>query len=140
MARSERLSLLAGTLEPFGWRPITLLITVRRNRCAECGHVWRQDTSKAAEPRAKLSRSRLRWALEGLVLAHLTVARIAEGLAVAWNTPNDAVLAEGKRVLINDPHRFDGVRVPGVDEHVWRHTRHGDKVRHRGHRPHPDQG
>lgn len=83
--------------------------------------------SKAAEPRAKLSRRALRWALEGLVVAHLTVARIAEGLAVSWNTANDAVLAEGKRVLINDPRRFDGVHVLGVDEHVWRHTRHGDK-------------
>ena len=46
---------------------------------------------------------------------------------MSWNTANDAVLAEGKRVLINDPHRFDGVQVLGVDEHVWRHTRHGDK-------------
>ncbi|MFC5268958.1 ISL3 family transposase, partial [Kribbella qitaiheensis] len=44
-----------------------------------------------------------------------------------WNTANDAVLAEGKRVLIDDPHRFDGVKVIGVDEHVWRHTRRGDK-------------
>ena len=58
---------------------------------------------------------------------HLTVARVAEGLGVAWNTANDAVLAEGKRVLINDPARFDGVTVIGVDEHVWRHTRRGDK-------------
>lgn len=53
--------------EPFGWRPTTLLITVRRYRCTGCGHVWRQDTSKAAGPRAKLSRRALRWALEGLV-------------------------------------------------------------------------
>ena len=46
---------------------------------------------------------------------------------MAWNTANDAVLAEGKRVLIDDVTRLDGVRVLGVDEHVWRHTRHGDK-------------
>jgi transposase len=55
------------------------------------------------------------------------VARVAEGLAVSWNTANNAVLAEGQRVLIDDPRRFDGVRVIGVDEHVWRHTRRGDK-------------
>ncbi len=113
--------------EPLGWRPTTLLVTVRRYRCTGCGHVWRQDTSKAAEPRAKLSRRGLRWALEGIVCQHLTVARVAEGLGVAWNTANDAVLAEGKRVLIEDPTRFDGVKVLGVDEHVWRHTRRGDK-------------
>ncbi len=113
--------------EPFGWRPTVLLVTVRRYRCPGCAHVWRQDTSKAAEPRSKLSRRGLRWALESIAVAHLTVARVAEGLDVSWNTANDAVLAEGKRVLIDDPGRFDGVKVIGVDEHVWRHTRRGDK-------------
>jgi len=113
--------------EPLGWRPTVLEVTVRRYRCTGCGHVWRQDTSRAAEPRAKLSRRGLRWALEGIVCQHLTVARVAEGLAVSWGTANDAVLAEGKQVLIDDPDRFDGVAVVGVDEHVWRHTRRGDK-------------
>lgn len=113
--------------EPFGWRPTTLEVTLCRYRCDDCGHVWRQDTNMAAEPRAKLSRRALRWALEGLVVQHLTVARIAEGLAVSWDTANSAVLAEGRRVLISDPTRFDGVRILGVDEHVWRHTRNGDK-------------
>ena len=113
--------------EPLGWRPTTLLLTVRRYQCSGCGHVWRQDTGRAAEPRAKLSRRALRWALDGLVVQHLTVARIAEALAVSWNTANDAVLAEGRRLLIDDVQRFDGVKVIGVDEHVWRHTRRGDK-------------
>jgi transposase len=113
--------------EPWGWRATTLLVTVRRYRCSGCRHVWRQDTSKAAGARAKLSRRGLRWALEGIVCQHLTVARVAEALGVSWSTANDAVLAEGRRVLIDDPQRFDGVRVIGVDEHVWRHTRRGDK-------------
>ncbi len=30
-------------------------------------------------------------------------------------------------MLIEGPHRFDGVRVIGVGEHCWRHTRRGDK-------------
>jgi len=46
--------------EPLGWRPTTLVVIIRRYRCAGCGHVWRQDTSQAAEPRAKLSRRGLR--------------------------------------------------------------------------------
>jgi hypothetical protein len=50
--------------EPLGWRPTMLVVTVRRYRCTGCGHVWRQDASLAAEPRAKLSRRGLRWALE----------------------------------------------------------------------------
>ncbi len=113
--------------EPFGGRPTTLQVRVRRYRCTLCGRFWSQDTSAAAEPRAKVSRGGLAWALRALVIDHLSVARIAAGLGVAWNTANDAVLTEGHRRLINDPARFDGVAVLGVDEHVWRHTRFGDK-------------
>jgi len=96
--------------EPFG-RPTTLLVTIRCYRCAGCARVWRQDLSNAAEPRAKLSRSALQWALKAIVCQHLTVTGVAEALAVSWNTANNAVLAEGQRVLIADPARFDGVRV-----------------------------
>lgn len=43
--------------EPFGWRPTTLHVTIRRYRCAGCAHVWRQDSSKAAPTFIKLVRS-----------------------------------------------------------------------------------
>ena len=54
-------------------------------------------------------------------------AREALACGVAWNTANTAVLAEGVRLLINNPARCEGVRAIGVDEHVWRHTPYGDK-------------
>jgi len=113
--------------EPLGWRPTTLLVTVRRYACTGCGHVWRQDTTAAAEPKAKLTRRALRWALEAVVCFHLSMSRVAEALGVSWATANKAVLAESRRVLIADPARFDGVSALGVDEHVWRHARRGDK-------------
>ncbi|SJN16926.1 Mobile element protein [Luteococcus japonicus LSP_Lj1] len=112
---------------PFGWRPTTLQVRLRRYQCRDCGHVWRQELSRAAQPRSCLSRGALRWALEALVVNHLSVSAVAAALGVSWNTANDAVLAEGRRLLIADPKRFDGVTVVGVDEHVWRHTRRGDK-------------
>ncbi len=112
---------------PFGHRATTLLVRVRRYKCTGCGRLWRQDTTMAAQPRAKISRAGLRWALEALVIDHLTVSRVAAGLGVSWSAANDAVLAEGRRVLIDDPSRFDGVAVIGVDEHAWRHTRFGDR-------------
>ena len=56
---------------------------------------------------------------------HLTVARVAEGLGVAWRTANDAVLAEGKRVLIDHPDRLDGATAIGVDERMRRRTGRG---------------
>jgi transposase len=104
-----------------------LQVRVRRYLCTGCGHVWRQDTTHAAAPRAKLSRHAVLWALKCLVIDRMSVARIADGLGVAWHTVNDAVLAAGQQLLINDPARLDGVRVIGVDEHAWRHTRRGDK-------------
>ncbi|PXA78651.1 ISL3 family transposase, partial [Auritidibacter sp. NML120636] len=113
--------------EPFGHRPTTLHIRLRRYKCVECGRVWRQNTTAAAPPRAKISRTGLDWALRALVIDHDTVSVIARKLAVSWHTANSAILAQGHRLLIDDPARFDGVSVIGVDEHVWRHTRRGDK-------------
>ena len=113
--------------EPFGHRPTILQVRVRRYRCAHCGKTWRQDTSKAAAPRAKISRGGLGWALTAIVVDHLTVTRAAAGLGVSWHTANTAIIAEGRRRLIDDAARFDGVTTIGVDEHVWRHTRLGDK-------------
>ena len=88
--------------------------------------MWPQDMSAAADPPAKLSRAAVRWVLTGVVVHHVTVARVAQALGVSWNTANTAVLAEGARLLINDPAWCEGVRVIGVDEHVWRHTPYGD--------------
>ena len=31
--------------EPCGWRPTIVHVSVRRYRCPECAHVWRQDMS-----------------------------------------------------------------------------------------------
>ncbi|MGW1554823.1 hypothetical protein ACWCQX_51540, partial [Streptomyces sp. NPDC002346] len=40
--------------EPLGWCPTVLEVTIRRYRCIDCGHVWRQDASAAAEPSANM--------------------------------------------------------------------------------------
>jgi|GEM_PF-6072786 len=48
--------------EPPGWRPRTLVATIHHYHC---GDAWRQSTTQASEPRAKLSRRGLRWVHEG---------------------------------------------------------------------------
>lgn len=58
------------------------LVRVRRYKCNECGRGWREDLTLAAPQRAKLSRDGMRWALEALVIDHLTVARVMAGLGV----------------------------------------------------------
>ena len=72
--------------EPCGWCSTIVHVSVRRYRCQGCSHVWRQDMSQAADPRAKLSRAAVRWALTGLVVHHLTVARVAQALGVSWKS------------------------------------------------------
>ncbi|MDT0264566.1 ISL3 family transposase, partial [Jatrophihabitans lederbergiae] len=112
---------------PLGWRPTILQLRVRRYQCTGCGRVWRQDTAAAAAPGAKLSTQAVLWALKSLVIDRMSIARIAAALGVSWHTANDAALSAGHDLLIADPTRLDGVRVLGVDEHAWRHTRRGDK-------------
>lgn len=56
----------------------------------------------------------------------MSIARVAANLGVAWNTASDAILAAGAE-LVDSADRLDGVTTIGVDEHVWRHTRNGDK-------------
>jgi len=112
---------------PFGHRPTTLLVRVRRFLCPGCGRRWRENLEQAAPARSKLTRAAMRWALCAIVVDHQSMSRVAAGLCVAWHTANDAVLIEGHRLLINAPERLQGVRVLGVDEHVWRHTRTGPR-------------
>ena len=81
--------------ESYGWRSAISHVSVRRYRYLECAHVWRQDMSQAADPRAKLSRATVRWALTDMVVHHLTVTRLVQARGVSWNTDNTAVLTEG---------------------------------------------
>lgn len=57
------------------------------------------------------------------MLYHLTASRAAADLSVSSDTANAAILAEGKRRLIDVRGWFDGVLVVGVEGPVWRHTR-----------------
>ena len=89
--------------------------------------MWRQDTTIVAAARTKLFRDAVYWALKSVVIDRMSIARVAGNLGTAWHTVNDAVLEAGYELLISDPARFDGVRVIGVDEHVWSHTGRGSK-------------
>lgn len=112
---------------PYGWRPTILVVVIRRFQCRACHRVWQQDTSAAAEPRAKISRAGVMWGLFGVAVNHMAISSVAAGLGVRWNTANDAILAAGAQLLINDPKRFDGVKIIGVDEHVWSHVTWSNK-------------
>ena len=112
---------------PFGWKPTLLRVLVPRYRCAGCRRTWRHDLSAAVAERGKLSRDAVMMAVKSVVIDRMSMARVAANLGVAWHTANDAVLAAGAELLIDHPGRLDKVTTIGVDEHVWRHTRHGDR-------------
>ena len=119
-SRTKRLA-----YEPRGHQPTMLVVYVGRYRCRACSRSWCDDISQVAPPRAKLSFGALRWGLVCLIADYMSVNQIAARLAVAWHTANEAILAYGEELLLADSTRFEGVRVIGVDEHVWRH-RGGD--------------
>ncbi|TRY17154.1 ISL3 family transposase [Tessaracoccus rhinocerotis] len=112
---------------PVGRAATKLQVSAPRYRCRNCGKVWRHRLRTVAEPRSKLTRSAVWWALQEVVLDHSSISAVAAVLQSAWGTVHDAVTELGQQVLINHPERLDGVKVIGVDEHCWRHTRHGDK-------------
>ena len=112
---------------PVGWRPTQLVVRVRRFACTHCCRVWRQDTSALAQPRARLTRSAVEWGLRALALECMSVCRVAAALGISWHTANNAILTRAEQTITGNPDRFDGVEVLGVDEHVWRHTRRGDR-------------
>ena len=112
---------------PVGWRPTGPVVRVRRFACRHRRRVWRRDTSALARPRARLTRSAVKWGLRALGLESMSVSRAAQALGVTWRTANTAILARAEQVLTEDPHRFGGVEVLGVDEHVRRRTKRGDE-------------
>ena len=80
---------------------------------AECG-----DRTRAAlaQPRARLTRSAVEWGLRALALEAMSVSRVAAALGISWHTANNAILTSAQATLLDDPHRFDGVEVLGVDD------------------------
>jgi transposase len=79
-------------------------------------------------PRAKLTVRAVTWATDALEHDDTTVSALARHLGVDWHTCWDAVEAEATRRLA-DPSRLTGVSALGVDEHIWRPSKIGEKDR-----------
>ena len=108
-----------------------------RIRWFKCRWICRETTCQIATfseqnhsmcaPRARLGVRAIRWAIRQLRFEGATILGLARQLGTTWNT----VWSHIKPCLqaaSDDPARFTGIRVLGVDEHVWHHQ---DR-RHRG--------
>lgn len=102
---------------------VELLWRVRRYRCAEplCpGGVFTEDHYLALA-RTKLSTRAAWWAISCIQRDTASVAAVARRLGVDWHTLWQAIkpLLAG---LADDPARYQGIEVLGVDEHIWHHS------------------
>ncbi|QJY45124.1 ISL3 family transposase [Pseudonocardia broussonetiae] len=115
---------------PVAGHPLLLRVRVRRYRCVSstCERVvFSADSSRLARAGATTTRRCARFVLRRLVLDRTTIAAVARELGRSWDTVNAiAVAAIGDLLAASGPARLDGVRVIGVDEHRWAHTRHAE--------------
>lgn len=113
---------------PVAGHPLQLRVRVPRYRCPAAGCqrvIFVHDTSRLARAGASTTRRCAGFVLRRLVSDRATVASVARELGRSWDTIN-AIAVEATRELLAaaGPARLDGVRVIGVDEHRWAHTRH----------------
>ena len=79
-----------------------------------------EHDERVCAPRPRLRTRAIRWAIRQLRFEGATISGLARQLGTTWNT----VWSHIKPCLqaaSDDPARFAGVQVLGVDEHVWHH-------------------
>jgi transposase len=107
--------------------PLELRVRLPRYRCVHDGcdrEVFAHDSSRLARPGASTTRRCAAFVLRRLAIDKATISAVARELGRSWDTVNAiAVEATRELLLATGPARLDGVRVIGVDEHRWAHTR-----------------
>ena len=103
--------------------PVELTWRVRRFRCQEslCLVGVFTEEHDLAVARTKLTTRAAWWAIGCIQRDTASVAAIARRLGVDWHTLWDAIKPLLEE-LADEPARFEGVEVLGVDEHIWHHS------------------
>ena len=108
---------------PWSGVPVWIRWHKRRWICREttCQTVtFLEHDERVCAPRARLGVRAIRWAIRQLRFEGASILGLARQLGTTWNT----VWSHVKPCLqaaSDDPARFAGVQVLGVDEHVWHH-------------------
>ena len=108
---------------PWAGVPVRIRWHKRRWICREhtCQiATFTEQNHSVCAPRARLGMRAIHWSTGQLRFEGATIAGLARQLATTWNT----VWSHIKPCLqaaSDDPARFTGVQVLGVDEHVWHH-------------------
>jgi transposase len=112
---------------PVVGHPLRLRVRVPRYRCTatDCDReVFAHNTSALARPSWSTTRRCARYILRRLMIDRMTIAAVARELGLSWDTVNTIAMDATQMIVAADTGRLDGVRVIGVDEHRWSHTRH----------------
>ena len=111
---------------PVVGHPLRLQVRVPRYRCVNTAcerEVFAHNTSRLARPGGSTTRRCARYILRRLMIDRATVAAVARELGLSWDTVNSIAMDATRMIVAADTARLDGVRVIGVDEHRWSHTR-----------------
>ena len=111
--------------------PTRLHVRVPRFTCSypACGRKIFQASLTCADEGAKLTHRVTRWILQRLAVDRMSVAATAKALGVGWELVNQVAVDACRKLVYDNPHHLEGVRILGVDEHVWKHTRRPDNRR-----------
>lgn len=105
--------------------PTRLNVRVPRFTCTNptCIRKIFQTSLPCADDGAKLTRRVTRWILQRLAVDRMSIAATAKALGVGWELVNKIAVDAARNLVYADPSHLAGVRILGVDEHVWKHTR-----------------
>ncbi|AWT27375.1 hypothetical protein Csp1_26320 [Corynebacterium provencense] len=105
--------------------PTRLHVRVPRFTCpnTRCTRRIFQPSLACADDRAKLTHRVTRWILQCLAVDRMSVSATAKALGVGWELVNRIAVDAVRDLVYADSAHLDGVRILGVDEHVWKHTR-----------------
>lgn len=104
--------------------PTRLYIRVPRFTCTNptCSRRIFQASLGCADDGAKLTYRVMRWILQCLAIDRMSVAAPAKALGVGWELVKTVAVAAVRDLIYGDRSHLAGVRILGVDEHVWKHT------------------
>ncbi len=111
---------------PVVGHPLRLRVRVPRCRCtaSTCDReVFAHTTDRLAHRGWSITRRCARYICRRLMIDRATVATVARELGLSWDTFNTIAMDATAMIVATDTTRLDGVRVIGVDEHRWSHTR-----------------
>ncbi len=85
--------------------------------------MFAHNTSRLARPGWLTEKRCARYICHRLMIDRATVAAVARELGLSWDTVNTIAMDATGMIVAADTTRLDGVRVIGIDEHRWSHTR-----------------